>query len=62
MMERRLRALEVIYRARPCPTCRDWPALVIVFPDEPAPPAQCPACGRDASHIIRFTDRDDGPQ
>lgn len=61
-MEKRIRALEAQVRAIGCATCRDWPTLVVAIEPEAAHPGQCPACGRDATHVIRIVQRDDGPQ
>lgn len=61
-MERRIRALEDQYRTAGCATCRDWPAVVIEIDPEPAHPATCPVCGREASQIVRIVRREDGPQ
>lgn len=62
-MERRIESLERQMSAVGCPTCRDWPPLVIQSDDaEPDHPERCPECDRDATHVIRFIERADGPQ
>ena len=52
-----------------CATCQDWTVEVLRFQigDEPAEstrPDACPNCGREAPlsvHLIRITERPDGP-
>lgn len=61
-LARRLAAVEALVNFQGCITCRDWPALVIQIGAEEHRPAQCPTCGRDATHVIRIVQRDDGPQ
>jgi hypothetical protein len=60
---RRLERLEMQYATAGCPTCHDWPALVIQTNDaEPDHPTTCPACGRQASHVVCIVSRNDGPR
>lgn len=61
-MERRIAAIEAQLHNQGCTQCRDWPALVIEIDPEPAHPATCPVCGREASQIVRIVRREDGPQ
>jgi len=65
MHTQRLRTLEATLGHVRCDTCREWPALAILFDDAPLEhPNTCPDCGRDCtpSNNIRFVTRDDGPQ
>lgn len=47
-----------------CPRCRDW-KCVILYEGDPEPVTQCAGCGRSRPadlFVVRFVQRDDGPQ
>jgi hypothetical protein len=50
---RRLAALEQVRAPTGCPLCRDRPTRVYLINDDPEPPADCTACGRQVVQMVR---------
>jgi hypothetical protein len=65
-IDSRLVRLEDLLKPGPCAVCRDHPALIVEFDDQPKRdlPSRCVGCKRDLPppRRIIFTCRLDGPQ